>query len=173
MRVAQVKVYKFSELSQEAKEKALKKLRDINVDYDWWKPELEQFQIELRDKGIEAEDFSFDLDRGTFLNITKGYVLDERRVLKSAGVDLRTGEAKDAINYGITLHHKHTGGGEGHNYFEPNNLPDVNICEWLKDILMDFWKELRDTYDYFITDEAAIETIEVNEYEFTEDGELF
>ncbi len=173
MRIAQMRVYQFDELSEEAKEKALQKLRDINVDYDWWELYYEGFREELREIGTEAEDFGFDLGRGAYLYINKGCFVDQRRFLKSAGVDLRRGEAKDALQYGIELCTKHLGGGDAYNYCDPNNLEDVNICEYLKDVLRGFWKELRDAYDYLISDEAVVETIEANEYEFTEEGELF
>ena len=173
MRIAQMKVYQFDELSEEAKEKTLEKLRDINVDYDWWEPYYEGFCEELRDIGIEAEDFGFDLGRGAYLYINKGYFANEERFLNSAGVDLRRREAKDALQYGIELCTEHLGGGDAYNYCDPNNLEDVNICEYLKDVLRGFWKELRDAYDHLISDEAVIETIEANEYEFSEEGELF
>jgi len=173
MRIAQMRVYQFDELSEKAKEEALQKLRDINVDYDWWEPYYEGFREELRKIGIEAEDFGFDLGRGAYLYINKGYFTDEERFLKLAGVDLRRREAKDALQYGIELCTKHLGGGDAYNYCDPNNLEDVNICEYLKDVLRGFWEELRCAYNYLISDEAVIETIEANEYEFTEQGELF
>lgn len=173
MRIAQIKVYQFNELSEEAKEKAIEKLRDINVDYEWWDGELEDFKRELREIGIEAEEIFFDLNYGGYIYINKGGVFDERRLLKVASIDLRRREARDALTYGIELKTRYLGGGGGYNYFDPDNFPKVNICEWLKEKLEDFRKELSDTYDYLTTEEAVTETIEANEYEFLEEGELF
>ncbi len=173
MRIAQIKVYQFDELTEEAKEKALGKLRDTNVDYYWWELEYEHFKAELEKMGIVAEDFAFDIGRGDYLYITKGGILDEKKLLESAGVDLRTEEARDALTYGITLKTVYQGAGQGYNYFEPNDFKEVNICEWIREILRGFLKELRDTYYYLISDGAVVDTIEANEYEFTEEGELF
>lgn len=36
MRTVRTKIYKFQELEEKAKKKALESLSDINVDYDWW-----------------------------------------------------------------------------------------------------------------------------------------
>ena len=49
-------------------------------------------------------------------------------------------------------------------------------CEDLGDIIDDFahWARvlLRDEYEYLTSDDAVKETIEANEYEFTEGGKL-
>jgi hypothetical protein len=48
---------------------------------------------------------------------------------------------------------------------------------WLDDVMETlnghFFKRLRDEYDYQTSDEAVKESIEANEYEFTEDGEQY
>ena len=36
MKTVTINIYQFSELSDEAKENAIKELYDINVDSDWW-----------------------------------------------------------------------------------------------------------------------------------------
>ena len=36
MKTKKIKLYSIDELSTEAREKALQKLGDINVSYDWW-----------------------------------------------------------------------------------------------------------------------------------------
>ena len=36
-----------------------------------------------------------------------------------------------------------------------------------------YFKSLQEEYDYRLSDEAIIESIESNDYEFTEDGERF
>ena len=62
MRIIETKVYKFEELSEEGKEKAVNNLSDINVDHEWWDFIYEDAeQICLR---ITA----FDLDRASFVN---------------------------------------------------------------------------------------------------------
>ncbi|QEM06177.1 hypothetical protein DIU31_022645 [Mucilaginibacter rubeus] len=46
MKTITLKLYSFNELDKEAKEKALTTYRDLNIDFDWWDDELEDF-IEL------------------------------------------------------------------------------------------------------------------------------
>ena len=36
MRKIEVMLYEFRELNESAKEKAIERFRDFNVDYDWW-----------------------------------------------------------------------------------------------------------------------------------------
>ncbi len=57
MRNKEITLYQFSELSEEAKEKAINNLFDINLDHDWW-----EFTYEDA-KNIGLKITSFDLDR--------------------------------------------------------------------------------------------------------------
>ena len=62
MKTVTINLYQFSELSDEAKENAIKELYDINVDSDWWNSTYEDAaQINLKIKG-------FDIDRGSYVN---------------------------------------------------------------------------------------------------------
>jgi myo-inositol catabolism protein IolC len=75
MEIKEVKVYKFNELDEKAKEKAIERYSDINVDYDWWefdglmglsKKELKENKINLKDCPcdiINWKNLYFDLDR--------------------------------------------------------------------------------------------------------------
>jgi len=45
--------------------------------------------------------------------------------------------------------------------------------EWfVKELLNAYWKILYDDYEYLTSEEAIKETIEANEYDFDEDGNL-
>ena len=60
MRIKEIKLYKFDELSDEVKEKVIERLWDINVDCDWWDAvfdDAEQIGFEIN---------AFDLDRGRY-----------------------------------------------------------------------------------------------------------
>ena len=46
MRTIRTKVYKFDELSEQAKQVAIEEHRDINVDWDWYEPMFEGFKEE-------------------------------------------------------------------------------------------------------------------------------
>ena len=62
MRTIRTKVYKFSELSDKAKQKAIEKFYDINVDYDWWESVYEDA------KNIGLKITGFDIDRASYCN---------------------------------------------------------------------------------------------------------
>lgn len=172
MKTVKVKLYTLDELSEEAKETAIEKLGDINVDYNWWQILYTDFIERLNKIGIDCKTFYFDIGRSDYIFMEEAYVVDERRVLKAAGVDLRTREAREAIQDGLTIQTRHLGGGEAYNYFEPNNFPDVNICEWLRDLLKDFLSKLRDQCEWLTEREQIEETIKMNGIFFLEDGTL-
>ena len=56
-------------------------------------------------------------------------------------------------------------------YGDPEDLEDLNK-EFLRSLCEDYRIILQKEYEYLTSEEAIIETIEVNEYEFTEEGEL-
>jgi hypothetical protein len=51
---------------------------------------------------------------------------------------------------------------------------DLNYLErdYHHDLNEEMWKMLREEYEYLTSDEAVIESIEINNYEFTEDGKI-
>jgi hypothetical protein len=61
-------VYKFHELPEDVKDKAIDALYDINVDHEWW----EYVYQDASDIGVEIKEF--DIDRGHYCKIRfKGY----------------------------------------------------------------------------------------------------
>jgi len=62
MKTIEIKLYKFSELSKEAKQKAITELCDINVNYDWRESSYEDA------KNIGLKITGFDLDREGYCN---------------------------------------------------------------------------------------------------------
>ena len=60
IKTTETKVYKFEELTDEQKEKAIEKLYDINVNYDQW-----DFTYDDAERiGLKLE--GFDIDRGSY-----------------------------------------------------------------------------------------------------------
>lgn len=60
MKTKTINLYEFDELSEDAKEKALQNLWDINVDHEWWDYIYEDAErIGLKITG-------FDIDRGNY-----------------------------------------------------------------------------------------------------------
>lgn len=60
-------VYEFSELSEETKQKAIKKLSDINTNYEWWDGTCN----EVETQGGKIESFDLDRNRSCVLKISK------------------------------------------------------------------------------------------------------
>jgi hypothetical protein len=63
--------------------------------------------------------------------------------------------------------------GEPVNVEELDEKLDELEYQYEKDILWEYWKILRDEYEYLYSDEFLSEQFEDNEYQFTEDGILY
>jgi hypothetical protein len=63
-------LFTFNELSEDAQDKAVERLWDINVDYDWDEHIINSIEEFGADSGLGGKyGGSFDLDRGSFLHI--------------------------------------------------------------------------------------------------------
>lgn len=88
MKTIEVQVYSFNELSQEAKEVAINRFLDINVDFDWWENTYEDA------KNIGLKITSFDLDRNKH---AKGeFIFDASQVAEK--IISKHGEACETYN---------------------------------------------------------------------------
>ena len=155
MRIKETKVYPFDELSEDAKEKAVAGLWDINVDHDWWEFTLE----DAKNVGIEITEF--ELDRGSYCRGTVDDAIDTARViLKEHGNTCETYRtAKD-------FHDAVAKDGENTDNYK-------SLCsEFEYSLLEDYRIMLQKEYENLTSEETIIETIQVNEYEFTENGKL-
>jgi hypothetical protein len=182
-----VKVYKFNELSEKAREKALEKLSDINTDYDWWNQDglLDLTQAEyddIREKptpgnvliSYDSDKINFDLNwNNRYLQFNDIVVNDQETFRKYLQIPKRLW-AK--VDYGFTNDREES----TQLYFEPQEdigEADEQTLQNAQKIFTGKVKEalhaLQEQYDYLQTDEAIIETIEANDYDFNEDGTLF
>jgi hypothetical protein len=157
------KVYSFDELSDEGKEQALDKLRHINVEHDWWDSTYDDA------KTIGLEISGFDIDRGSYVegDLTMSMGESIKAIIENHGGSTDT--HKLAKEYQARLEE-----------IERATLDDDlgDAIEELEDEYKDrlceeYLSMLRKEYEYLVSDEAIIDIIEANEYEFTEDGELF
>jgi hypothetical protein len=167
-------VYKFDELSEEAKSNAAENLYDINVDYEWW-----QFiEYDAEQVGIKIN--GFDIDRGSYCDIELKYSAYEiaTMIMREHGEECDTWmTAKRFIDDWNDLVAKYSDGKDLEKVTEDNEYDFDNDAD---DLEHDFrvtlegcyLHMLREQYEYTTSEEAIIETIECNEYEFTEDGKL-
>jgi len=164
MKTKVINLYQFSELSDEAKEKAIEKFRDINVDYNWWDMTYEDA------KNVNFNILEFDLDRRCFV---KGQFIvsapDTAELIKvSHGNECETFDtAKEFLTELNELTSKEAN-------IEDVNEDDIEELEneFLQSLCEDYRIILTKEYEYLTSEEAIIGTIEANEYDFDEDGNL-
>ena len=171
--------YRFDELTDYAKEKAISESRDINTDYEWYD---DDYMLELwKEKygiAFDRSKISFDIDRGSILYFTRGGIWVENpyklaRAIYGKGYDIMAKQGWLEFTFDII----HYGGRGCRNTLKVRDNRDslskdlpVDADEWLKGITEDYLSQLRKKYEYLTSDEAVIETIKVNEYTFTIDG---
>lgn len=175
MKTVTTTVYTFSELSEEAKQKAIESYRDINLFYEWW----ESIYEDAKQIGIKIT--SFDLDRGSYVNAE--YLLPFSSVIDK----IKENHGQSCETYKIAVQYekqyndlvvKYSDGidtervSEGNEY-EFDQEADELEKEFINDISSEYLSILQNEYEYLWSDEAVIETIEANEYEFTEDGKPY
>ena len=175
MKTIEIKIYKFSELSEGAKEKAINNLRDINVDYDWWDCTYD----DAKEAGLKIN--SFDLDRNRHATgefIETGFECASK-IIKNHGEMCETYKtAKEFLNDYEEMFEKYEDPqkpgyvAEEYESDFDNDLDELEK-EFLKSILENYSILLQQESEYLMSDESIIETIEINDYDFTADGKLY
>lgn len=172
------KVYLFSELSDEAKQTAIEKLYDVNVDYEWW-----NFTFgDAATIGLIIEEF--DVDCGSFCRgkWTEDAEDTARLILENHGDVCETYRDAEQFQIDVGLGEQaFAASGDWDkdwiadlsDAFADSNAYDELCEEFQRTICEDYLGILRRGYEYLTSEEAIIETIEVNEYEFTADGKLY
>lgn len=154
-----INIYTFSELGEKAKQKAIERLYDINVSHDWW----DAVYADAERIGIAIT--SFYLDRHGSITGKCGIDVIKmlRNIVREHGGTCRAHEtAKNALSD-----------------WQKNkrNMGEYDREDWQKDafqsILDDYLAMLNEEYQYLTGEESIIETIEANEYEFTEGGRIY
>lgn len=193
--VKEYKVFKSNELSEEAKQKAIEKLSDINTDYEWWQDDglIDLSQKECTARHISSSEYPlnclfswkeiyFALDRRQYLQFKDLAVNSDDVFRKFLRIPKRLWQ-----NCQYSFDNKRSGYGGEHNTelvfdaeFESGReftakeqtIIDKAI-EIFSDKVHEGWKNLRDQYEYLTSKKGIIETIEANDYDFFEDGRLF
>ena len=159
MKTIQVNLYKFDELSDEAKQTAREWYTKDGIDYPFLQDAGESlkafcsaFNVKIKDYSIGAFSHSWvktDVNNSNFKglklkdvkrdNMPTGYYLDNDLWVTFYDTFKNTGNALGAFNDAIEA--------------------------WIKALLSDV--------EYQYTDEAIDENLRINEYDFTEDGEVY
>lgn len=182
MREIITKVYQFHELSDEAKEKAIEKLYDINVDYDWWdltyddaaeiglvitefdlgrgsyvKGKFIEYEIDVANKIIENHG-----DQCETYRTAQDYLVERRRLVAEQCQD-EADQICEAFDYQ-----------EGFYGIDFNDLDTEDIDrEFLRSLCEDYRIILQKEYEWLTSEESIIETIENGDFEFTKDGSVW
>ena len=171
MRTVQTPVYKFEELSENAKKTAIEKLYDINVDHDWWDSVYDDANtIGCKIKG-------FDTDRGNHCDLKCDDAHETARlIVENHGETCDTRKLADEYlkdHDKIIDEAERDEDGELSDEHAVDKLLDELNAEFQRALGEEYLSILRKEYEYLTSEEAIIETIEANEYEFTEDGKMF
>lgn len=174
MKTKVINLYSFDELSEEAQQKAIENLYDINIDYDWWDFTYD----DAKEIGLKIE--GFDLDR--YRHAT-GYFLEDANttanlILENHGNMCETYKtAEGFLTDWAELVKKYSDGKDldrvtEENEYDFDNEADELEQKFLKSLLEDYSIILQKEYEYLTSDECIIETIKANKYTFTINGKL-
>lgn len=170
MKTVTINIYQFSELSDEAKEKAISNLSDINVDFDWWTNTYE----DAARIGLKITSFDLDRNRNAKGQFTLSANEVAQNIFNEHGEECETYKtAKSFMEEWQPIFNDYMN--ENSENYESRESEDK-----LQDLEDDFKNSILEDYsillqhecEYLQSEKAIIETIEANEYDFTEDGKL-
>jgi hypothetical protein len=182
-----LKVYKFDELSDKAKQKVLDDNRYINLDDGWYEGIVDSHIEDWEKKyGIKAtaSPICFSIDRSKYLYFPQENIwIEDVNIFCEAMKGILPTEVITAIKKKdviLSLSVKYYGGGDGtqiakYEVYNKLDLPEVSpeITKWLNETLLEpLWKEIDESYYMEMSDEAVKETICMNEYEYDKDGDM-
>lgn len=201
MRAQTVMLYKFNELSDEAKENAREWYRINGLDYEWWDCTIAEYKELAELLGIEIDNIYFSgfASQGDGACFTGSYSYRKgwRKALqRETGGDLykkleTIGDCLQAEQkkyfYGITASIQHTDrycheysvsvtvGFESHvnGYWCDTADSEENITDCLRDFMREIYSTLESEYDYLASDDAIDEMMDCNEWEFTSEGDFY
>jgi len=190
MRTVTTQIFSFDELSETAKEKAIEAIREAyyndNNFAQWaiddcalFEPkhkELEElFGGEYKFPLIEntRHKIYFDTDRNSYLNCENAMIItNDSHFLTWLGIPK---ELHDEITYNIyTPNYRNADTTIEFDYY-PSEFGDVidEAKEKFDDLIQDILLRIEADIDYRFTDEAIIEDIAANDFEFLEDGSRY
>ena len=170
MKTVTINTYQFSELSEQAKEKALQGLSTINVDFEWWNNTYE----DAANIGLKLTSFDLDRNRHADGAFTLSAAEVAQNILNEHGEGCATYKTAEAFlndHNPVFAAYMDEENELFESYEAEEKLSDIEQ-DFLVSLLEDYSIILQNEYEYLISRKAVIETIEANEYDFTEDGIL-
>ena len=171
MKTVAINLFSFEELNEQAKDKALYELRDINLDYNWW----EFIYEDAKKIGLKITSFDTERNRhakGKFLLAANEVA---QNILNNHGESCDTYKTAASFMEDWQPVFNDYMNEEGENYESREKENELTEMEedFLNSLLEDYSIMLEKEMEYLYSDEAVIDTIEANQYTFTEDGKIF
>ena len=192
MRVETLEVYKFDELSEQAKQVAIEEVRNEYYEYNdfanWAVDDCALFEpkekelIELFGEEYNfplikntRESIYFDTERNRFLDCEKAMqITNKKQFLLWLGIDVED-EAFENIYFEIITPNYRNASTEiaFDDYDEMFEDRIDTAVERFNSLISDIIDRIEADIDYRFTDEAIIEDIEANDYEFLSNGKKY
>lgn len=155
-RTVRTKVFKFKELNEDAKNKAIESFRNFLVDGNWWS----DMYADAKDIGLHIT--SFDIDKKGITSHPFEPIFVATKVIANHGEDTATYKvAKDYLNkVKSVVDSKHR---------EDDNIDEEFMSAIMEEYLILLGKE----YEWLTSREAIVDFINANEYEFYANGKQF
>jgi len=190
-RLVSIRIYKFDELPPKIQEKVMQEQRDFLSEV-WdadgyiipnFKEDMEKFgisDVEVNYSGFSSQgdgaSFTGFVDLAKFIKAThkeKEYA----KLLK----EIEAGNVDDGAKIERFNHQYSYAGTTGTNYSVNSDKKDVgmqaelldnDLNKFIKEKSNDIYKEMQNDYENEMSDESVKDSIEMNEYEFSGDGEI-
>lgn len=188
MRYIETPIYSFEDIlkNDTLKEKVLKKYSDINTDYDWWDFIVDDFKNNdiFEVNNVYFSGFYSQGDGAMFEGKVKDFskFIDNPRILKLYKKDLiyiycsfkHSGHYYHEKSYYCHFEYElYKDSNYNNSYIEKYlyNLED-KIRDYYETLCKELYKTLEDNYDYYTSEEAILETLETNDYEYDSEGNI-
>jgi hypothetical protein len=159
MKTIEVTLYKFDELTEKAKEKAIKNYFDINIDHEWW----DSIYYDARNVNLKISEFDI---YARSIKIDFIYSAEEtaNKILSEYGQICSTYKLAESFLHDLSKLDQDS------NDYED----DLTYLEddFLSDLGEEYLSFLNSDYDYLTSEQSIIETFEANDYHFNENGKI-
>lgn len=197
MRKEEITIYKIDELSEEARKFAIDTWNEHGLDHVWWIDIYDDFKAIADLMGITVKDIYFTgfYSQGDGASFTGLYTFEENapnEVRNHAPKDKELHNIVDALTKEQKDHDNNLNAiisRDDSNYYHENSVnielyvesedsetdyfTDEHIESLFRDLMRWLYKQLEQEYTYMTSDEAVIETLRINDYEFTQDGKRY
>lgn len=171
MKTVTINLYSFDELNEQAQQKAIINLSDINVNHEWW----DGVYYDAENVGLKITGFDLDRSRHATGDFIDDALFTAHKILNEHGKECDTYttaetflKERDEI---IDTAERDENGDLADEYELDRQLDEIEE-QFLSDLLEDYSIILQNEYEYLTSEETIEETIISNGYYFTEDGNL-